>query len=292
MSFRVGAIAMIPNVVPLAVFFGALGFSGVPLNSTTSLVGPIVLGIAVDDTIHLFSRFNVNARRLADERRASTETLRELIQPVTYTTLGLCLGFLVLTLSESNPLQQFGVLAAFTLGVAWLTDVTLTPALCSRVRIVTLWDVLNLDLGKHPQQTIPLFADLSDRQARIVALTMDMLHVPSGTRLIREGARPDDGAEHDMYVILDGQLVSTVGRDGSRLELAKMGRGDTVGEVGYMGGERTADVDALTDVRLLRFDSKDLEWLRRNHPRAGALVYRNLNRIQAQRLVRTTARVR
>ena len=58
---------------------------------------------------------------LGSEHDATVATLRALIRPVTFTTVGLCLGFLVLTLSELRSQVQFGVLAAFTLAVAWVT---------------------------------------------------------------------------------------------------------------------------------------------------------------------------
>jgi CRP-like cAMP-binding protein len=67
-----------------------------------------------------------------------------------------------------------------------------------------------------------------------------------------------------------------------------MGRGAVMGEAGYFGQRRTANVDALTAARLLRFDSQDLERLRTRHPRIAATVFRNLNRIQAERISRMT----
>ncbi len=286
-SFRMGLRALFPNVLPIAVYFGTLGLTGVTLNPWTSLVGCLALGIAVDDTIHYFARFNSDAKRLADERSATLSALRGLIRPVTFTSVGLCAGFLVLWTSELRSQAEFGVLAAFTLGVAWLTDVTLTPALCAGSRIVTLWDLLTLDLGPEPQRSIPLFAGLSQRQARVFALMSDIRTVPAGATLFREG---DKG--RTLYVILDGTLRSSLQRGSGRIELATMTRGDSFGEIGLFSENRTADVDALGDTRVIAFDPDDLERLRRRYPRIAAHVFLNLNRIQAERLVRTTRRVR
>ena len=61
-------------------------------------------------------------------------------RPVTITTLGLCLGFLAFTASPLKNTVEFGLLGAFTLAFAWLVDVTFTPALCSGMRVATLWD--------------------------------------------------------------------------------------------------------------------------------------------------------
>ncbi|MCP5039440.1 MAG: MMPL family transporter, partial [bacterium] len=92
-SFRVAFVALIPNALPVLIYFGTLGIAGVPLNTTTGLFACIVLGIAVDDTIHFLTRFNSEARGRASEERGAIEALREVGRPVTITTIGLCMGF-------------------------------------------------------------------------------------------------------------------------------------------------------------------------------------------------------
>src|SRR5262245_2146624 len=75
MSFRIGFIAMIPNILPVLFYFGILGWSGITLNVTTGLVASIVLGIAVDDTIHFLGHFNQAAKRTASEREGVRQAL-------------------------------------------------------------------------------------------------------------------------------------------------------------------------------------------------------------------------
>jgi predicted RND superfamily exporter protein len=286
-SFRIGLIALLPNALPIAVYFGAMGYTGITLNVSTALVGCVALGIAVDDTIHYFARFNADARRLGDERKATRATLRGILHPVTFTTVGLCMGFMILTTSSLRTQVEFGALAAFTLAVAWLIDVTLSPALCAGLRVVTLWDLMTLDLGASPQKSIPLFQGLSERQARIFTLMSDVRDVSEGEQLFAEG---EEG--RDMYVILDGALAASVVRGGTRVELAPLHRGDTVGEIGLFTGGRSAEVHTLSQARLIRFDPEDLERLGRRYPRIAVKVYRNLNRIQAARMIRTIQAVR
>lgn len=285
-SLRIGLLALFPNVLPIAVYFGTLGFTDITLNPSTSLIACIALGIAVDDTVHYLARFNADAKRLANEREATRVALGEVIRPVTFTTLGLCLGFGVLLTSELQSQADFGVLAAFTLSVAWLVDVTITPALASGVRIVTLWDSLTLDLGRAPNETIPLFRGLRPRQARIFALLSRVETVAAGARLITEGEEGDE-----MFVIIDGELTASLTRDGERRVLSRMRRGDVVGEVALFHRRRSADVDAVEETRLLRFGEEDLDRVRRRHPRIAATVLYNLNRIQARRLVENTQRM-
>ena len=97
-----------------------------------------------------------------------------------------------------------------------------------------------------------------------------------------------------MYVVVDGELVASIpGEEGGRVQLNVSKRGDVVGEVAFFhGGRRTADVEALTDVRLIRLTRNNLERLRRRYPRIGAQLYRNLSEILASRLVRATERLR
>lgn len=283
-SPRAAALALLPNLVPVAIYFGLLQLTGIGLTPTTSIIASIVLGISVDDTIHYMVRFNKEARARGSEIEAVRHALSAVLRPITLTMIALCLGFLVFTGADMESQVQFGLLAAFTLFLSWLSDITLTPALASMVRIVTLWDILRLDLGHSPQHTIPLLSGLSLRQARTFALLSNLEKLPAGNRVITEG----DYAR-DMYVIVDGELEAWVERQDERKTLATLGRGAVMGEAGYFGQRRTANVDALSAVRLLRFDSQDLERLRLRHPRIAATVFRNLNRIQAERIARMTA---
>lgn len=285
-SWRMGLIALIPNLVPIAVFYGILGFSGITLNLSTSVIACIALGIAVDVTIHYFARFNRDARRLASERAATASSLRAVIRPITFARLGICLGFLILVTGELRSQREVGVLAAATLAVGWLFDLTIGPALCSRVKLVTLWDVLTLNLGAEPQRTIPLFEGLSVRQARIFVLMSTIELVSAGTRLFSEG---DKGL--DMYTVIEGRLVASLKRGNSRIRFAELSRGDLVGEVALFSGSRTADVEVVQDARLLRFREADVERIARRYPRIGVKIFRNLNRILAARVANTTAAI-
>jgi predicted RND superfamily exporter protein len=286
MSFRVGFLALIPNILPVLVYFGTLGFTGVTLNTTTGLVACLVLGIAVDDTIHFLARFNTAAKRLADERKGVSEALWTVGRPVTYTSAALCLGFLAIATSDLANQREFGALAAFTLGFAWLVDVVFTPALAARMRVVTLWDVLSLDLGEDPQSSIPLFRGLTKHQARIAALMTSLRRFPRGHALFHTGDEGDD-----MFVVIHGKMeVALPAKTG--VVRVSLERGDAVGEVGLFHGRRTADVETVSEVTLLRLTLPNLERLRRRYPRIGAQIYRNLSYVLADRMARSTARMR
>lgn len=283
-SVRAGLWALLPNLLPVAVYFGLLRLLDIPLNPTNSLIASIVLGIAVDDTVHFLTRFNHEARARGSERAAVRAALAASLRPTSLNTIALCLGLLVFAGSDLRSQVQFGLLASFTLFVAWVSEITLTPALATRLKIVTLWDLLRLDLGQSPQHTIPLFAGLSLRQARIFALIAKLERHRAGSLVIRQG-----DLARDMYLVVEGSIEVWIERGGERHTLARLGRGAVLGEAGYFGQRRTANVEATTPVRVLRFDSEDLERLRRRYPRIAATVFRNLNHVQAERLARATA---
>jgi predicted RND superfamily exporter protein len=290
-SFKTGLMATLPTLLQTAIYFGGLGLSGVTLNATTSLVECLVLGLAVDDTIHYLARFNHAARNKASESRGAVAALAAVLRPVTLTKAVLALGFLVLITGDLHNQVVFGWLAALTLVAAWLVDVLVTPAFMSGVRIVTLWDTLRVNLGADVQETIPLLSGLSTRQARVFALMANLQTVPAATRLMTEGEVCGDGTPGDpagdIYVVIDGSLRVWIERDGQAIELNTLSRGAVVGEVGYFGQKRMANVDTLSDTRLLRFDDADQERICRQYPRVAARVFLNLNRLQAERRAST-----
>lgn len=285
-SFRVGLLALIPNMLPVLVYFGTLGWTGVTLNTTTGLVACLVLGIAVDDTIHFLARFNSAAKQYGDEARGVVEALVTVGRPVTYTTAALCLGFLAISTSTLQNQREFGLLAAFTLGVAWLSDVIFTPALAARMRVVTLWDIVSLDLGDAPHQTIPLLGGLSQRQARIAALMTSLEDHETGTKLWNAGDAGDA-----MYVVVHGRLAALVPSK-TGYERVALERGDVVGEIGLFHGARSVDVEVEEECTLMRLTEENLARLQRRYPRIGAKLYRNISAVLAERMVRTTERAR
>ena len=285
-SARVGALALLPNVLPIVCFFGILGASGVTLNLATSLVAAVVLGIAVDDSIHFLSRFNAEARRVASESEGIERALTSVIRPVTFTTAALCCGFMTLTLGELRSQVEFGGLAAATLLIAWLIDLVFTPALAGQLRFVTLWEVLALDLGAAPNKTIPFFSGLSNRQARIAAIFGTLKTFKQGEPIMKVGEKGND-----FDIVIEGEAKAYLLHEGSELVLSKLKRGDLIGEVALFHGVRTANVDAMSEMRVLRIDNPCLGRIQTRYPRIASQLYRNLAVILANRLADVTERL-
>ena len=285
-SLRVGAVALIPNLLPIVAFFGILGMTGITLNLATSLVATVALGIAVDDSIHYFSRFNTESRRLADEELGVERAIASIIRPVTFTTAALCAGFLALLVSDLRNQVEFGILAALTLFFAWVVDLTLSPALSSGLRFVTLWEVLTVDLGTAPHKKIPLFAGLSHRQARIAALFGRIEPYEPGDRILSFG---EEGNE--ICILIEGVVVAQVSRpEGNRI-LRALHPGDVFGEVALFTGKRSANIDAMTSVRVLWLNVESLERIKSRYPRIAAQLFWNLTGTVSERLADITSRV-
>jgi hypothetical protein len=287
LSMRIGFLAILPNVLPILIFFGVMGQLGILLNLGTSLIAAISLGIAVDSTIHYMARLNLELKGETDQTAAITRALRTVGVPIIYTTVALFFGFLTFALSSFVPIQDFGVLAGITMATSLVTNLVLLPAVLGTTKIITLWDLVGVKLGEDPSRTIPLFTGMRPSQARVVVLMGEVKKFSAGEPIVRTG---EPGEE--MYVILDGAAEVWAGRGGGRQKLTVLKRGDVFGEMGFVRrSERTADVIATSDVELLAVDQRFLERVQRRYPRIASKVFLNLTRILSNTVERTTRQV-
>lgn len=127
---RLALLALVPNLWPVLVLFGIMGWADVPLDIATVMVASIVLGLAVDDTLHTLGHFRREAP-ICGAREAVARTLAATAPAYLLTALILAAGFGVCGLSEFAPTARFGVLASIAVGLALLGDLLLLPALLS-----------------------------------------------------------------------------------------------------------------------------------------------------------------
>ena len=128
-SLRAGLIAMIPNLTPIVLTLGLMGWLGLPLDFSTMMIGAIILGVAVDDTIHFMHGFRREYARSGDAANAVRCTLERTGRALLFTSIILCAGFLVYLFASMANLYYFGILATFAIAAAFLADVLLAPAL-------------------------------------------------------------------------------------------------------------------------------------------------------------------
>jgi uncharacterized protein len=126
-SWRLVLASLVPNLLPLVVTFGLIGWMGLPLDPKLGMVFSIAYGIAVDDTIHFLSRYVIERRKGADIDTAIQVTFAETGRAMVLTTIILFFMFGVLVFSPFPPTFTIGVLLSITLAIALVMDLLLNP---------------------------------------------------------------------------------------------------------------------------------------------------------------------
>jgi uncharacterized protein len=127
-SLRVGFTALVPNLIPILFFFGFMGWRGVELNLTTSLVASMVLGLAVDNAVQFIARFRRAQAAGPELREAILESMRLSGRPIIYANVALAATFAIFFFSNFKPIASFGLLSAVTIIGCLIEDLVLLPA--------------------------------------------------------------------------------------------------------------------------------------------------------------------
>ncbi|MBW1841594.1 MAG: MMPL family transporter, partial [Deltaproteobacteria bacterium] len=279
-SFKGGLISLIPSLIPIIFMFGLMGLLEIPLNPGTAMVAVIAIGIAIDGTIHLFSRYIELCRRTSDYEKAVQITVQDEATPMVATSLALALGFGILLQSNFTVIAQFGALSAATMLFALFANLLITPIIMLRIRLVGLYQILALSMHKEVLEKSPLFEGMSNYQMRKAILISELQEFETGELLVEQGT-----IGRSMFLILSGQ-VDIVRRSGlTEKSVAVLNAGQVFGEIGYIREtQRTADVRALTRVEALKFDylrlKKDLKFF----PHIVANLNFNISCILGERL--------
>jgi predicted RND superfamily exporter protein len=133
-SLRTSLLVMIPNLTPVILFFGLLGLGIAPLSLPTSMIGCVVLGVAVDDTVHVLVSYRRRREAGDSPPEAVLETMRRVGRPVVISSLMLVAGFLTITVSGFATIAQFGYLTALTMVICLTADLVMLSALLVRAR--------------------------------------------------------------------------------------------------------------------------------------------------------------
>ncbi|MBT7425170.1 MAG: MMPL family transporter [Flavobacterium sp.] len=146
-SFKMILISIIPNMLPLLITAGLMGFFGIPIKPSTILVFSIAFGISVDDTIHFLAKYRQEL--MANNwkiRRSVYAALRETGVSMFYTSIVLFFGFLVFTVSSFGGTIALGGLVSITLLFAMVSNLLLLPSL-----LLTFEDkIANKEVLKEP----------------------------------------------------------------------------------------------------------------------------------------------
>jgi predicted RND superfamily exporter protein len=145
-NFKMIIISLIPNIIPLLITGGLMGFAGIPLKPSTALIFSIAFGISVDDSIHFLAKYR---QELYLNKFfvpvAVSKSIRETGASMIYTSIILFFGFVIFVASEFGGTVALGALTSITLLMAMFTNLIVLPAL-----------LLRFDTGKRNVQNHPL----------------------------------------------------------------------------------------------------------------------------------------
>lgn len=128
-SLKVGLLSMVPNLAPVVLALGVMGWAGVHLDYMRLLLGTIAIGIAVDDTVHMLTRCRQEFVKTGNYEAAIRNSLSTVGRALIFTTAILTLAFLVFLMSDMAVMASFGILLGFTIFVALIADLFLLPAI-------------------------------------------------------------------------------------------------------------------------------------------------------------------
>ena len=128
-SWRMVVISLIPNLFPLLMVAGLMGFLGIALKPSTALVFGVAFGIAVDDSIHFLARYR-QARKSGDSiKDAVSNSYADTGVSMIYTSIILFFGFVAFTASDYGGTKALGMLTSLTLAIAMFSNLLFLPSL-------------------------------------------------------------------------------------------------------------------------------------------------------------------
>jgi predicted RND superfamily exporter protein len=126
-------VFILPNILPVLLVVGLMGWIGITIDIGVAIAGAIILGVAVDDTIHFLVKYFDARKRGLNMVDTFDEVLRYAGKAILFTTIILSVAFSLFIFSEFSPNQNFGIVTAFALVIAFVVDLLLLPALLSLV---------------------------------------------------------------------------------------------------------------------------------------------------------------
>ena len=129
-SLRMVAVSLIPNLIPLMLTAGLMGYFNIPIKPSTILIFSIAFGISVDDTIHFLAKYRQELIMYNwDIKRSVHEAIKETGVSMFYTSIVLLFGFSIFIASDFGGTVALGILVSITLFFAMLTNLLLLPSI-------------------------------------------------------------------------------------------------------------------------------------------------------------------
>ncbi len=133
-GIKIGLIGMIPNITPIIIIGGTMGLLGIPLDFMTVTIAPMILGIAVDNTIHLINYLKGDYQKTSDYYESSVNALKAIGRALFITSFLIIISFLIYLTSPINMMVYLGAFIALGIFSALLSNLILTPIIVNHLR--------------------------------------------------------------------------------------------------------------------------------------------------------------
>jgi CRP-like cAMP-binding protein len=250
-----------------------MGIIGIPLNIGTTMAAAIAIGIAVDDTMHFMLRYNKELKSKKSKYAAMYETIHSEALPVLATSLALISGFLVFSLSNFEPVAQFGLLSALVMFAALVADFVITPLAISSLRLVSLWDMLSLTLRREVIEKSALFKHMKPWQIRKFILASSVQHYRKDQQVFQDNDDSDT-----MFMVMRGKVKV---EHHSSLQVADIIEnflpGDVFGDISMFAElPRSSIATATEQTSLLVLSREGIKNTTNYHPVTSAQLFFNI----------------
>ncbi len=132
-SLTIGLIALIPNVFPIVLVLGTMGWVGVPINIASAMIASVSMGLTVDNSVHYLSAYRRVRRSGASVNEAIARTQTQVGRSLVFANVALIAGLSVLTMSQFIPLVYFGILVSVAMLGGLAGNLFLLPLMLGRV---------------------------------------------------------------------------------------------------------------------------------------------------------------
>ncbi len=132
-SLRLGAAALVPNLFPIVLVIGFMGWIGLPINIATAMIASVSMGLTVDSSVHYLAQYQRLRRQGESVAAALEKTQTSVGRALVFANVALVAGFSVLTLSHFIPLVYFGILVSVAMLGGLAGNLFLLPLLLSYV---------------------------------------------------------------------------------------------------------------------------------------------------------------
>lgn len=124
-------LLVLPNILPIALVIGIMGWAGIDIDIGVAIAGAIIIGVAVDDTIHFLVKYFEARKKGKNIEDSLTYVMQYAGNAIIFTTIILTLAFSIFVFSDFLPNYMFGVVTASALIIAVITDLLMLPAILS-----------------------------------------------------------------------------------------------------------------------------------------------------------------